>query len=370
MAAISSSKPVSDDELLAMIYAGVVEASPWVTFLTAVANRLGAKYAAIIFHRHGSNADPLAFWNLVPPGEGIWGSPDAAQQSVALGLCSPPCLNAGGNSGTCAKSQLPLDPYLAFAARYGISGVETRLLISQRNGWSCHLGMFGISVTDGDLATDLDWLGRLRDHLDTALSLFATIHDSALECQVLRRSIDRLSIGTALLDCTGLVLATNALTELLIEEGALVFRSARLHLPDVDRDRELQAGVKQVISGDCEYVAVTATDARGRLLNLLVRSASVQTICTGNLSSAILYANAGAAAHVSEPLLRKVFNFSISEAKVAASLTSGRNVSNTARHLNFTESTVRSYVKSIFAKAGVHRQADLVRVIASSIAVL
>ena len=56
--------------------------------------------------------------------------------------------------------------------------------------------------------------------------------------------------------------------------------------------------------------------------------------------------------------------------QLAALLASGLSLSEAAEKLEFTENTVRSYCKTILSKTGVGRQADLVRLVLRSVAVL
>ena len=71
-----------------------------------------------------------------------------------------------------------------------------------------------------------------------------------------------------------------------------------------------------------------------------------------------------------ERLIATLFDLSPSEANLAALLTQGLTLAEAARELGLTESTVRSYSKRIFAKVGVNRQAELIRLILRSVAML
>jgi DNA-binding CsgD family transcriptional regulator len=58
-------------------------------------------------------------------------------------------------------------------------------------------------------------------------------------------------------------------------------------------------------------------------------------------------------------MTRAMFGFSTAEAKVAAFLGQGLSISDTARRLALSQSTVRNQLKAVFAKAGVRRQVEL-----------
>jgi DNA-binding CsgD family transcriptional regulator len=65
-----------------------------------------------------------------------------------------------------------------------------------------------------------------------------------------------------------------------------------------------------------------------------------------------------------EALLRIVYGLSEAEARLAAQLTSGEKLETATERIGIAKETGRSQLKSVFAKLGVHRQAELVAVLA------
>jgi DNA-binding CsgD family transcriptional regulator len=64
-----------------------------------------------------------------------------------------------------------------------------------------------------------------------------------------------------------------------------------------------------------------------------------------------------------EIALRASFGFTPAEAKLAARISSGAPLNAVAASLGITKQTLKSLLKIVFAKAGVHRQAELVALI-------
>ena len=62
--------------------------------------------------------------------------------------------------------------------------------------------------------------------------------------------------------------------------------------------------------------------------------------------------------------LRSVFRLTEAEARLAAQLAFGNSLETVADQFGIAKETARSQLKSIFAKTGVHRQAELVAVLA------
>jgi DNA-binding NarL/FixJ family response regulator len=59
-------------------------------------------------------------------------------------------------------------------------------------------------------------------------------------------------------------------------------------------------------------------------------------------------------------LISALFGLARSEARVAEGIIQGVSVKKIASEPDLSASTVRSYLKSVFGKTGVHRQAELV----------
>lgn len=65
-----------------------------------------------------------------------------------------------------------------------------------------------------------------------------------------------------------------------------------------------------------------------------------------------------------------MFGLTPTEARLAVLLAEGASLQNVAEQLEITEQTARTYCKRIFGKTGTSRQADLVRLVITSVASL
>jgi len=71
---------------------------------------------------------------------------------------------------------------------------------------------------------------------------------------------------------------------------------------------------------------------------------------------------------LSPELLQGLFDLTPAEARLARALMQGLTTAGAARQFGIAEATVRTQMKSLFAKTGQSRQSDLVRMLASFIA--
>ena len=67
-----------------------------------------------------------------------------------------------------------------------------------------------------------------------------------------------------------------------------------------------------------------------------------------------------------EMTLRALFGFTPAEARLAAGISSGAALNTMAGSLGISKKTGRNQLMNIFAKAGVHRQAELVAMVGST----
>ena len=86
------------------------------------------------------------------------------------------------------------------------------------------------------------------------------------------------------------------------------------------------------------------------------------------LAAVVYLSDTQAASPASAQQLIDLFDLNATEAALALQLVQGRTLAQAAREMHLTEQTARTYSKRIFAKTGTHRQADLVRLILTSVA--
>jgi DNA-binding CsgD family transcriptional regulator len=64
-------------------------------------------------------------------------------------------------------------------------------------------------------------------------------------------------------------------------------------------------------------------------------------------------------------MLTSLYNLTETEARLASGIAGGHSVESAAVSLHMRIATARSHLKSVFAKVGVNRQQDLVRLLSS-----
>lgn len=216
-----------------------------------------------------------------------------------------------------------------------------------------------------------------RPHLEKALEIYARLKRNQLEKEILEDSLDRLAIGTVILDGRGRVIDTNrAARETIKVTRAMALVDDRLVLKKPDDNIRLARAVKQALAArktpNTFVEALRITSQTEPDLGLLVKSMPLTDRYQADVSpSVIIYVGDSAQRNLAqEGFIAQLFGLTPTEAFLATLLANGFTLAEAAAKLGVTENTIRGYAKKIFAKTGVSRQADLVRLILKSVALL
>ena len=216
-------------------------------------------------------------------------------------------------------------------------------------------------------------LGALQRYLTPLLDAFhyqrylescARLHDEL---------VTRVGIGEIQVNRTGEVVHTNLMADAVLEEGHLLrCENRRLHCPDGSGDRQLQAALEAYLtethrppSGPIYLQSREPYDVIGvliRQLPILARKTATETPV-----AALYLGDHVRRMALSTDLLRKLFDLSAAEARVAVQLARGRSPREAAGALHISTNTVRTHLARIFAKTGVQRQSELTALLVSTL---
>lgn len=233
-------------------------------------------------------------------------------------------------------------------------------------------------------AADCHYVETFIPHLRTAIRIFAEIDVMRSERGFYAEAMDQLTLATIVLDETERILHANRLAESILAARDGLSRSNDTlmiaHHEDAKRFRELiahaieaqrtsRAGLVEVMrvrrpSGQPDVsLAVRPSTSRTNLKNERLTSTVAVFLSTNTLDS-------GEEPPMSPEVIQKLFGLTPKEATLALRLAAGESLLDAARMLNMSPNTARTHLRSIFAKTGVDRQANLVRVLLKSVATL
>jgi DNA-binding CsgD family transcriptional regulator len=225
-------------------------------------------------------------------------------------------------------------------------------------------------------ASDKALCAVVMPHLKRAVHLHSQLELIDSERRLYAGTVDRMLVGTVILDETGAVAKSSLVADQMLREAdglRLVGSVLRADLPA--ENRELQRLVKQALNGQSggrpaviEALAITRKAGRGKL-GVLIRSIPQTGWSEGNRrpSVALFIRDAGRRSEASREMVRQVFDLTPAEAALALELANGLTLDEAADELNIRKNTARAHLRAIFSKIGVTRQTTLVRVLLSSV---
>ena len=219
----------------------------------------------------------------------------------------------------------------------------------------------------------LDVLNRLLPHVRHFVHVRQALAAADARSASLAELLDRTGLGVVHLDCDGRVLEANEPARSLLRAGNCLKTNgagqlaARWRSDDVRLGRLLAACCRGGLGGS----TTVRSTGEGRVAGPLVLHACPvrpdrTTFDTRAVAAQVLLRELGAGPAADPGPVADAYGLTRTESRVAASLAEGRSVGEIAASTGRKESTVRWHVRNLHSKLGVHRQADLVRLVLSA----
>lgn len=362
---------MNDNDLIAAMYGAVSEEARWTEVLDAIKLRLGV--ASAVFQRLVADRDDLI---PVISLRDTWSTQEAPRHDAWAN--SP--LNPRFRRETEPRGQDEIESDQRCLA---LSATDRETL---KHGLAaCGLGAgfwLGCRTAPGEHATMIfhRHAGDERDMTDADLHFMNLLMPHFRQLSRLLTSLAgyeaRLSVAEAFMDSTSLALVAcdmdlgvhwmNAAAERLVHAlpqveqvgGRLRFRSS-----------DGMAVVREVIHGQRGDTCRVEGDEPAEVLHLRVlrRDAADKRRWGRNLAL-IALCSPGTAPRINAAEVADLFGLTMAEATLTTHLVGGMTVKDFAAHRGIAEGTARMQLKSALTKAGVGRQADLVRQVCQSLA--
>lgn len=357
--------------LLARLYAGIEGEQPWRRFLEALAGWMDSTYATLIITAPGKSR-PATF---VTPGS----SPDFDANYMQSLFADDPF--QGLTDGVVTSyaefmAGLPDDAFAEYRNVMAETGFDQVLGIDLHFGgrtiggrsddgrYEARFRLSRHNALPDFTREDRARLQTLAPHLRIAVGLYEKLQFAGAQHGVFHATAQGLGLALVVLDRNRRIVSSNALADDILEDAeGLRRRSDELVLADPTHQRviaDLLAGtaraglarfrIERPGHGD---VVVTA------------RPLDVSTIHTGAGALALFIARPGPEASADPQALRDLLGLTLAEARLAAVLAEGQGLVEAARRLGIAHNTAKAQLRSVFAKTGVHRQAQLIALLAS-----
>jgi DNA-binding CsgD family transcriptional regulator/PAS domain-containing protein len=377
--------------LIGLIYQGALEAQPWQSALPALREALDAQVVSLVL-RPPTADDQGVILNCVRPERGRrnddpkladpndWQVSAYREQFFSL----DPFVNLPLDKVIALEDILPdsdllasdyYQHYLKPIDLFRILGVDTL----EPGGMLARLRCSRRSSEARFKARERQLLTLLTPHLRRAIEIYAKLNRMTSERDVYAGAVNQLSVASIILDEQGRLLTTNAVGRALLDQGeGLSLREGRLHIEGRDINQELQLALTTILKaqlrGETAVVrALRVPRSAGRAdLGLVIKPvpASLWSEGQSSPSAAVFVSDPDLQESTSCQILGELFALTPAEANLATLLARGLSLAQVSDAQAISQHTARAQLKSIFAKTGVSRQAELVRLVLKSVASL
>jgi DNA-binding CsgD family transcriptional regulator len=204
------------------------------------------------------------------------------------------------------------------------------------------------------------------------VELFSNVdHCAVPEICAVPAVLDHLSAGVVLLDRKLNVLFANKSFRAMAKDGALALRGRTLSSSSPPYARKFDRMTRSALLGGPDGTMAIPHPNDGRLITIRVtsvRSRDFDGFANHHLgdSAAIVFMFDPARPSALPPeWIMDAYQLTMAEAQVALQASLGRSASGIGVRLNISPNTVKTHLRHIFAKTGVHARAELVGLIAA-----
>jgi DNA-binding CsgD family transcriptional regulator len=214
-------------------------------------------------------------------------------------------------------------------------------------------------------------LERLTPHLMRTVQLGFQLGTYKALQHMEYNTLDRITVGVALLDRNASVLFVNKALQSMAIDGALSLRNQRLSSYSAPHAKRLNGLVQSASRGAPGATMAIPHPIDGRSVAVLVSSVRSRDL---DRFASLDMRDAAAMVFVLDPAISTTippewvmdaYGLTLAEARVALHAASGRSVAEVGAQLKISPNTVKTHLRSVFAKTGVHGQAELASIIAS-----
>lgn len=228
------------------------------------------------------------------------------------------------------------------------------------------------------LVEELAQFDRLVPHWQRAVQMRERLVSLRAGQDLLAASLDAISMPTLLFDEIGRIVHHNRSAAALFDAGATLWRTENRLMassPEATRNLHLQISnaVRAHREGGDAATSIVMVERTGRMpLTMMVlplRSAIADATAArhSTRTGALMFVfDPESAPVITAELVRKLFDLSAVEAELAVALCGGQSPDEIATERGRAVSTVRSQIRSLFAKTGTNRQADLIGLLLAS----
>jgi DNA-binding CsgD family transcriptional regulator len=366
----------ADDDLLDLVYATVLDRAQWVPLMERFADRIGGGASALTRIDLQTGAGEAITSRSDPESERAYHEYFGARNVLTIVRDVDDYLQGWSHKVLTDADCLPRDEFVRteFYADYfrrwcGETAMFIRLAVSEQEvtcvniGRPAHRGAFDVA--------DLEFAARLQPHLIRAHALSRSFAEARATQGGGLAALDGADRAYLIVDEESRIREANTAAHRLLAEGdVLASVGGRLTARDRTVRRELESLLAAATSRDRgrRQGGSAAAPSAGRVRPLVLAVTPLNADDAGAFAAGrnalVSVTDLEAAPVPPAEELRRLFGLTAAEARVALALYEGLTIRDIADAFGVSRHTVRFQIARAHEKAGVSRQAELVRLIA------
>jgi DNA-binding CsgD family transcriptional regulator/PAS domain-containing protein len=266
------------------------------------------------------------------------------------------------------RAMVDASPYVQQCLKpQGISDIVQYILMHTPS----RLAGFGLGMSDKrGVASDgdLECCGLLLPHIRRAVVISDVLEIATIERSRMAEALNALRCAVVLADARGTILYANGAAEGMLRDGGAVRSIAgRLQTTPGAAAGELRSAIAQAARDETGIgkaglaIRLTEPDVPPLFAHVLPLTGSDLRTRLQPAAVAAIFIGAPPDAQDSAKMTATVYGLTAAETRVLASLLAGATLAEAAVTLGVAPSTAKAHLDKIFAKTGVSRQADLMR---------
>lgn len=365
-------------ELVGAVYDGLLEPIPWEKCLLRMRTLLKANYVTLILRqpRAGDHGLMVNVGDITTEGLISYNSHFFAMDPF-VGLPADKMVTVNDILDETRWMASPF--YQEFLLPYNVHRLMGADIVTA-DGGECRLRVCRPRDAPDFSAADKALCSMLLPHFKRAVTLHDKLDLVESERKLYSGAMDRLMVGTIILDKNGRVLKTNGQADAILQAGdGMRLVSNMPHATHAADNRELQRLIKVALARHGNHRTPAVVDAISvvrnsgkRNLGVVVHSVPPGEWSDGTSSpAAIIYIrDPEHKAQAPHEIVRQLFKFTPAETSLAMQLANGLSLEDAAIELGIRRNTARAHLRAIFSKTDVTRQTELVRLLLNSVATM
>lgn len=354
------------DDVVAALFASLLDDVPWSAFLDRLAPAASAAWATLILTPRTGDRPGM----ILTPGA----DPDIGLDYTQRLFAHDPFTGLPEGKVSHFRefvSAAALDRNVAYREFLAQTSSDEVLGLDIREDGGLELRLRLTRAADQPLFEPVDFqrLEHLVPYLRTALKLFDRIATGEAERGIYAGAVAQMAVGVVILDRHGKVIRLNArATEILAECDGVALANATIRINDNALARQLYARLMQTDDVGLLTLRIPRLSGHGDLLLIAGSANAPDYLVAGGGPATVLFLNDPVRSpRISADALKDLLGLTPSEAGIAADIATGLSLADVAVNHGISPHTVRAHLRAIFNKTGVKRQSQLVHLVHHSL---